>query len=459
MLKVERLGEASGVVAALREGAVVAKAELGPEPQHLLLPPGTYEIEVVGDGGTRTVVEELTVLRSHCFSESGGEAAPPPRTERVFGFRHDGAHVVLRPDGHGLTLARVYADYGTEPPTRITWHSGATEVTSEPEGTRRTWAGGYEAGDNADRWLHAPGTTAACHTLWAVDARELPIPDAVWRAGGRWTARVVSVGAQPLEVDLEVGNDVEVDPRYASGKVGRSRALAPRPVEPDPEELAWQRTAEDGLTLERHGSGPSHAPPLAVTPALLRASYREAKVAWAFGELENLRVVARSPDVDVAGSVATGVAHGETIAAAERYARGRQVELDADAAAENAYRKQAAPRLRAQLEAWIKQHGGPLGAADLPVVADAAASGRAVGAADVQLRDDGVLDIDATPPCAVLVDGVDTGKQTPVAGLRLRPGNHVLILLDRTTGAKKRLQVSLGPGERRTLHERLGAEP
>jgi hypothetical protein len=64
-------------------------------------------------------------------------------------------------------------------------------------------------------------------------------------------------------------------------------------------------------------------------------------------------------------------------------------------------------------------------------------------------EDVALLDVTAKPVVDVIIDGESRG-QTPLRGLRLRPGQHAIVLANPDYQPYRR-KLTLGPGQRRSL--------
>jgi len=59
---------------------------------------------------------------------------------------------------------------------------------------------------------------------------------------------------------------------------------------------------------------------------------------------------------------------------------------------------------------------------------------------------EGVVMINAKPPCRILVDGKDTGLRTPVRELRLTAGEHEITLVNDEYGIEDRSTITVNAG-------------
>ncbi len=68
--------------------------------------------------------------------------------------------------------------------------------------------------------------------------------------------------------------------------------------------------------------------------------------------------------------------------------------------------------------------------------------------------DPGILMLGAKPPCAIFVDGKDTGLTTPQRSIELAPGKHKVTLVNTTYSIKKSFKVKITSGEKtRAIHD------
>ena len=68
--------------------------------------------------------------------------------------------------------------------------------------------------------------------------------------------------------------------------------------------------------------------------------------------------------------------------------------------------------------------------------------------------DPGILMVGAKPPCAIYVDGKDTGLTTPQRSIELAPGTHKVTLINATYSIKKSFKVKITAGEKtRAIHD------
>lgn len=359
-----------GRVDVLRAGEVVTTTMLDQVAAkqgltELMLDPGSYEVTVTSSDGTRTVVlTHVTVLRSHCFAErSNDEIRPAPRPTRAFGYHHFGTRVVFNA-GKGnprLAVPRVVAAYGFARPTHITWQQGSARTVTTFRSERATWTHSASVESSLGDALYRN-----CGRLWEVDTAPYPIPDEVWRAGGRWTARLVSPGAATVEVEFEAGDGIAIDRRFGRYDPRRSPNLPARVVETTDQERAWQAEEESQMRIDPPRVRAAFVPPLPITPAIFRAAHRSVDIAFDYHRYTLVGLPTSSPYVDVVADIRQGVRQGDTVAVAEQRARRYQARLDANARDENAYRKKEARRLRTKLEVSIQKHGGPFEPHELP---------------------------------------------------------------------------------------------
>ncbi len=59
----------------------------------------------------------------------------------------------------------------------------------------------------------------------------------------------------------------------------------------------------------------------------------------------------------------------------------------------------------------------------------------------------GKLSIGAKPPCAIFIDGKDTGRMTPAIGLEVKPGTVTVLLVNGEFGIKEKFTVTVKAGE------------
>jgi hypothetical protein len=61
-------------------------------------------------------------------------------------------------------------------------------------------------------------------------------------------------------------------------------------------------------------------------------------------------------------------------------------------------------------------------------------------------KKDGTLLISSKPACDIVIDGKETGLRTPQRGIKLKPGKHQVVLVNRDFGIKKKLTVKIASG-------------
>jgi len=86
-----------------------------------------------------------------------------------------------------------------------------------------------------------------------------------------------------------------------------------------------------------------------------------------------------------------------------------------------------------------------------PTKATAAKGAAKAAPADTAAKAPGVLMLGAKPPCAIHIDGRDTGLKTPQRKIDLSPGTHEVTLVNEAYDIRERFSVKITSGEKKRV--------